>query len=360
MFFLNATLVLAFLITLPFKVLGNDGDSTKLRIGILPVAFYTPETHLGFGGLLYSNFRTSHRDSLTKKSNTQTYLNFTSNKQALFQNDYLIFSTQNKYLFKGRIDYIHFPEFYFGLGNETKIENKTQIDFNSFLLATGFYRLVKKKVYTGLLFQQHNLWMLDQTLMSYNDDHEVYGNMGYNYSGIGISILIDNRDNSLNPRKGHYFELNGLSYYDHSKTDGSFQSILFDARWYETIRKKLVWNINAIGAFNQGNVPFRMLPAIGGARFMRGYYQGRFRDNNLILAQQEFRYPLFWRFGFACFMGMGQVAQQIGDFNAQRFHYNYGLGLRFVIDRKENASIRIDYGFTADSQGMYIVFAEAF
>ena len=349
-----------FFLCFSFKSFSTDKDSTQLKVGVLPVVFYAPETHLGFGGLLYTNFYTVRDDSNTKKSTTQTYLDYTTNNQLLFQNDYTVYTSQNKYLLKGKIDYVHFPEFYFGLGNETQIENKSLIDFNSFLLASGFYRLIKKKLYTGLLIQQHNLWMLDETLMSFDQNRKVYGDMGYNYTGIGIGVLYDHRNNPLNPSKGYYIELNALSYYDHSKSNGSLKTVMIDARYYHTFFKKLVWNINLIGAFNQGNVPFRMMPAIGGPRFLRGYYQGRFRDNNLMIVQQEFRYPLFWRLGIAFFTGIGQVAQEVGNFDTKHYHYNYGLGLRFVIDRKENVNVRFDYGFTEDSQGMYIVFAEAF
>jgi hypothetical protein len=34
--------------------------------------------------------------------------------------------------------------------------------------------------------------------------------------------------------------------------------------------------------------------------------------------------------------------------------------LRIKVDKKNNANFRIDYGMTKDSQGLYIVFAEAF
>jgi len=83
-------------------------------------------------------------------------------------------------------------------------------------------------------------------------------------------------------------------------------------------------------------------------------------DNNLVIVQHELRHHLFWRIGIAVFSGMGQVAREVNDFSYNQFHYNYGAGLRFKIDRKENTNVRIDFGFTKDSQGIYIVFAEAF
>lgn len=342
------------------RVYADDKDSTKNKIGILPLLSYAPETRLSVGGLFFSYFKLSKQDSITRKSNTQTYLIYTANKQVLFQNDYAIFSKQNKFYFTGRLDYIHFPEFYFGIGNNTRIEDKSLIDFNALLLASKSYVLIKKKIYAGILVNHQNLYMLDQTLMSYVEDRDVNGKDGYSETGVGFSILIDKRNNMLNPEKGYYLESSYSSYYDHHNAHQSFNCFLIDARWYHTFFKKLVWNINAVSSFNQGAVPFRMMPYIGGPRYMRGYYQGRFRDNNLVLLQHEIRIPIFWRLGIAAFSGMAQVSEHIDDLSFTQFHYNYGLGLRFKLDRKENTNIRLDFGFTNDSQGIYLVFAEAF
>lgn len=339
---------------------GEDKDSSNTKLGVLPVIFYAPETRLGIGGIFYTSFKPDRKKSIARLSTTQTYIDFTVNKQLLIQNDYSIFTFQNKLYFKGRIDYIHFPEYYYGIGNNTREDMKCLIDFNSFLISPGFYTLIKRKSYAGLLLQHQNLFMLNKILSSYSDMREIYGGEGYFTSGIGAGLLIDNRDNQLNPQKGYYLETNYFKYINHTYTNSYFNSVLLDVRGYKTFSKKLVLNLNTYMSFNNGEVPFRMMPFIGGPRFLRGYYRGRFRDNNLILAQYEFRYPLFWRFGIAFFSGVGQVSRKLNTFSLNGFHYNYGAGLRFKIDRKENANLRIDFGFTKDSYGIYIVFAEAF
>ena len=338
----------------------ENNDSTKSKIGILPVAYYGPETRIGGGFIFFSYFKTSLKDSTTRKSNTQTYLDFTINKQLLFQTDYSIFSNKNKFYFKGHLDYIHFPEYYYGIGNSTNESMRRLIDFNSIIISSRNYVLTKKKTYIGILLEHQSLYMLNQMLMSYSEDREVVGHLGYSTTGAGIGVLIDNRNNQLNPESGHYFELNFSNYFNHSRNQSGFNSFVLDARYYKKIIKKLVWNSNFYTSLNRGSVPFRLMPAIGGARFLRGYYQGRFRDNNLILLQHEFRYQVYKRWGIALFSGIGQVAKELNQFSMNQFHYNYGAGIRFKVDRKENTNIRIDLGITKDSKGIYIVFAEAF
>ena len=188
----------------------------------------------------------------------------------------------------------------------------------------------------------------------------VKGGEGFKASGIGPIFIIDKRDNPLNPAKGSYIETS-LQYYD--KSTGSpykFSTFILDARKYNTVFKRLIWNSNLYLNFNKGDVPYRMLATIGGARFLRGYYRGRFRDNNMFILQQEFRMPIYKWFGMAVFGGVGSVANRVDDFRKNEIHYDYGCGLRVRVNKKENTNIRIDYGITKDSQGIYLIFAEAF
>lgn len=48
------------------------------------------------------------------------------------------------------------------------------------------------------------------------------------------------------------------------------------------------------------------------------------------------------------------------DYKFRNYHYSYGGGLRIRMDDESKANIRVDYGRTQDSEGIYIVYAEAF
>ncbi|MBK8845049.1 MAG: hypothetical protein IPO27_00260 [Bacteroidetes bacterium] len=133
-----------------------------------------------------------------------------------------------------------------------------------------------------------------------------------------------------------------------------------DLRKYITFYNRYTLALQAYGNFNNGTVPFRAMPAIGGARYLRGCYRGRFRDNNLMVIQGETRVHLFQRIGMVAFAGIGQVADKARNFDSQAFRYNYGMGLRYKLNKKENINLRFDMGFTKEGHGLYIVFAEAF
>lgn len=353
-------LITIFFFSLHQKYFGFFSDTTKIKIGILPSAFYTPETRLGFGALAYTYFNSTKKNTFTKKSNTQSYLSYTLNKQFSFENDYQIWTKKNAYYFTGAIDYSRFPELFFGIGNDTKPSDNMMISFDVAKIQAKNLSRISKNIYGGIYYQYQNLFNQNTKLEYSAMCESITGGSGYEASGIGPIFIFDKRDNPLNPEKGVYIETS-FQYFD--KQIGSqykFNTFVLDVRKYNTFLKKLVWNANAYIYVNNGTVPYRMLATIGGARFLRGYYRGRFRDNNMIVLQQEFRMPIYKRIGVAVFGGVGAVANALTDFYKNEIHYNYGAGLRIKVNKKENTNLRIDYGFTKDSQGLYVVFAEAF
>ena len=87
-------LICLVLVLVSGKVISIPADSLKFKIGALPSIFYSPETRLGAGGLLYTYFKIGKNDSITKKSNTQSYLSYTQNNQFSFENDYQIWAPE--------------------------------------------------------------------------------------------------------------------------------------------------------------------------------------------------------------------------------------------------------------------------
>jgi len=334
-------------------------DSLKFKIGALPSVFYSPETKVGFGGLMYTHFRINKKDSVTKKSNTQSYLSYTLNKQFSFENDYQIWTPKNKFYFAGSVDFSRFPQLFYGIGNNTEENNHIMMTYDVIRVnAKNFIRL-NNFVYGGIVLNYQLIYNQDIELPT-NSCMEIYGKMGFEAKGIGPMLMVDTRDNPLNPAKGMYLEASYIDYKNILNNTNTFTALTIDARKFHTFFDKLIWNGNIYFSNCKGDVPYKMLPELGGARFLRGYYRGRFRDNNMLLAQQEFRMSIYKILGIAAFGGVGKVSKTITELKTNEWHYDYGIGLRLRINKKENTNIRIDYGRTKDSQGIYVVFAEAF
>jgi outer membrane translocation and assembly module TamA len=98
---------------------------------------------------------------------------------------------------------------------------------------------------------------------------------------------------------------------------------------------------------------------------MRGYYSGRYREENLLAAQAEFRYRLIPKLGFVAFAGAGSVYQS-ENLELRNFKPSYGGGMRYFFDVERGLSIRLDYGLGEKraneerQKGFYVSLGEAF
>ena len=98
---------------------------------------------------------------------------------------------------------------------------------------------------------------------------------------------------------------------------------------------------------------------------MRGYYTGRYRDQNLLAGQAELRYRYNNRFGAVVFAGTGQVFAN-GDFAMKNFKPSYGMGGRYFFDPEKGLSVRMDYAVGEKrinekrQSGFYFTLAESF
>ena len=94
---------------------------------------------------------------------------------------------------------------------------------------------------------------------------------------------------------------------------------------------------------------------------MRGYYYGRYRDENYVMAQAEHR-QYFWRcFGYVLFFGLGEVFGE-SPMSLDGLRFSAGVGLRYLFDKTEGVNLRMDYGIGLgqDTNGIYFGLGEAF
>lgn len=113
------------------------------------------------------------------------------------------------------------------------------------------------------------------------------------------------------------------------------------------------------GQLNGDDVPWTLREELGaGTSRMRGYYAGRYIDNNQLSAQMELRQHIYGRVGCVAWAGGGTVFPKLSQLRMKDVLPNYGLGLR--VEFKHNVNIRIDYGFGKDTGGFVFQFAEAF
>ena len=162
----------------------------------------------------------------------------------------------------------------------------------------------------------------------------------------GLSAGYDRRDSKVSPSRGVYV-LGRQRNYTNLSGSTSLQLCGYVPVWNGGVLAMDVYSI-----FSYGNVPVTMLPTIGGTERMRGYYYGRYRDNNIVAAQLELRQHIWEMIGGAVWVGGANLWGDYGKFNIGNTLPNYGIGARIAVT--EQLKLRLDYGFGRKGQNAFI------
>jgi len=199
-------------------------------------------------------------------------------------------------------------------------------------------------------------------------------------SGISLNAMFDSRDSVINPYIGRYAF---ASYRYNSELIGSDQdssTLWLEYRDYFNLTPKKEYpNVLAFWAYGNfltsGNVPYMDLGATSYDQYAksgRGYVQGRFRGEQSLYLEGEYRQHLgIWRVPFTKFdMPIGGVlfanAQTMSSEGnditlGQYIEPGAGLGLRFMLQKKTRTNLTLDYGFgNYQSSGLYLRLNETF
>ena len=337
----------------------------KRKLFAFPAIIYSPETTLAFGGAGNYYFKLGH-DSTTRTSYVQALGLYTLRHQAVLGMESVVFFHNERYLLKTRASASYFPDRFWGLGNNSP-NNFERYTIGQFYLYPQLLRKTYKKLFLGAALEAQNVFSFDYGKdrapgdTSIFDKQKVIGRHGSFIAGLGLVALWDGRDNSFSPSKGFYFS---YSINNFSKALGSrynFTSQAVDIRKYFTLSKNQVLAFQLMINTNNGTVPVRSMANIGSNAIMRGYYEGRFTDNNLFAFQVEDRIHLINRLGMVLFAAAGRVGSQIKDvFVFNGLKPSLGTGIRYSIDKKEKLNLRFDLGFGERSNGFYFYITEAF
>lgn len=325
----------------------------KVKILPVPAFGYSPETKTYVGAVSLFTFDFYH-DSVTRHSNAKTEFNYTWNKQLILECGWNIFTKNEKWFTKGQLHYSKFPDFYYGIGSETPESNKLAFTSNRLMLDIHVLKKIKPFLFTGINAKYNRFWNVSPL----NNTLNLYGELTNNYNlGVGYSILKDNRNSILSPTTGKYVYAN--ANYNFSRTN--FWEFFLDVRYYKTWRNKYTLATRFVNDANTNTPPFYEYAIAGGDKFVRGYYFGRYRDKNLSTLQAEFRLPIAWRFGLALFGGLSNLYSSIPRINTSNTKYNAGVGVRFMVDKKDKTNLRLDYAIGSNNNsGFYVSFGESF
>lgn len=134
-------------------------------------------------------------------------------------------------------------------------------------------------------------------------------------------------------RRGGFY---GVTFHDYNDRDKAFGFQQLDYELIQHIpilRETWVLSLHGLASTTTKksgqDIPFFMLPSLGGGSNLRGYDSWRFRDRNSLLLQAEWRIMANRFLDTALFYDAGKVAAHRSDLDFNDLKNNYGFGVRF-------------------------------
>ena len=340
-----------------------DSSLYPAKIVLAPVVIYSPETSLGAGVGGKYLFKMRGSGDETRTSNMPVSLIYTLENQFVVYSGFEIFSNQERWMLTGNLGFQVFPRLYYGIGRNTLDSNEEKYDYTQVLIEPILLRQVfARHLFVGGGVRYNYIGNVtpkpDGRLVS-----DAYtGATGSTSVGVEAAAVYDSRDNLLNAHQGWYLELTHGFYSEKLGGTHNFQLTRLDLRHYfKPFRHRTdVLAFQVLTHFTYGEPPLNELAALGSAEIMRGYYEGRYLDRNMIATQAEYRMNLIGRLGGVLFAGVGDVSRSVGDFQLRNLRGSVGFGLRFLLDKREDLNIRADWGFGNSTNSYYLNVSEAF
>jgi outer membrane protein assembly factor BamA len=181
---------------------------------------------------------------------------------------------------------------------------------------------------------------------------------------LNSSLRYDTRDNYNNSAKGLFEELL-LEYKFGGGGDFNGWLLSYEHRHFIPVGEPFVFGYRMQADQTFGDIAFFDELKLGGDNSVRGMPAARVRGQGRFLFNSEFRWQGIklsdrrnMYIGMLVFGDAGQIfKRKDGPSLTHNWHTGGGAGLRFYW---HSTIIRVDYGYSADGTGLYILFSQVF
>lgn len=337
-----------------------DKKAKKNRTVISPVVFYSPETSMAFGAAGSRIFRSFSKDEEAKPSSISPFFVYTLKKQIIASLALDIYFKNNTWHLTGNLGFMKFPTKFYGIGPGSLQAMEEDYTPRNFFVFMSLLREIGGGFHAGIQYHLMD-WKLQEVEPGGQlDMMGIRGSERGTISGLGLVLNRDTRNHIYNPYSGDWMDLNVRFYRKAFGSTHRFTNVTLDLRKYVPLFSRSVFAARLLIQHQYGSVPFMEMAKMGGPNLMRGYFEGRFRDKNLIALQTEYRFPISGRFRGVGFVSAGNVSHTPAQMNFSNLKFSYGAGVRFLMLKNENIYLRFDIGFNEEGSGFYFGIFEAF
>ncbi len=343
----------------------SDAKKPGVKWVPLPAISYTPETSLLLGVVSIFTFHLKEpppgAGADIRRSSLQLVAAFTLRRQYLASVRPTLYFDGNNWQLEGFWQAQWFPDTFWGVGNDMPESADEDFTARHFGAKTMLNRRIVSELRFGAMTD-----VRDRRIMRYEtggliDTDAVPGSAGGRLVGLGPTLLWDSRDTDFSTRHGGRYELTSIFYSSALGSEFSFTNLVLDLRQFVPLWYDHVFAAQLYAQVVSDGAPFTSLALLGGPERMRGFYEGRYRDRQMVEAQVEYRLPLIGPLGAALFVGAGDVAPRMDAYDASEIKVAGGSGLRFELESREHVNARFDAAVTNRGHvNVYVELNEAF
>lgn len=384
---------------------GAGKPDKKITMVPLPILGLNPTT--GFvAGFSPGFYYTLGDPATTSMSSALGYILYTTNNQFFISLRATTFLKDDSYMVVNDVRFALNSQPTYGLGTNPefwekdvvggddevsdnpydKVPRQEMMGFDHMrFYTTVFKRVADSRFFYGLGYHWDRIYNIDDRKLDLEADppvitfHEEYqqrigvSSKQYAQSGISLNAMFDSRDNVANPYDGQYAFASWRPFPEFLGSTASGSQLWLEYRNYFTLDKKRPRNLLAFWAYGWfvtgGTVPYMFLPATGWDMFGRSgrpYTQGRFRGEDLIYTELEWRFPLTSaekdRLGAVLFVNASTASNRNESIGLYEYlQFGYGGGLRYMLSPKKRVNLSLDYGFGAHgASGLFLNLKEMF
>jgi hemolysin activation/secretion protein len=180
-------------------------------------------------------------------------------------------------------------------------------------------------------------------------------------NNVGYIISNDTRDHVQNPVRGMFLNFKNQFYRSWVGSDYEFVRYIITYNQFFKLTENDDTKVLALRStlnIATGDVPFEGQTVVGGDD-IRGYSQGRYRNDQVYTLQTEFRWNFYKRWGMVAFAGVASAVKKFSDVTDEILP-GAGAGLRWKMLPSEKVNIGIDGAIGKDDYSITFRIGESF
>lgn len=327
-------------------------DSTEKNISFIPIPYLSYDRTLGFsfGAVPLMMYKLNKKDTISPPSITGAIGLYSTEKTwfAMVFNKFYFNEDKWRATLFGGIGNINFQFFVDSPLSPGYIDYNTIIN----VFKIEMQRKIYKDLYAGINYS----YLKTETTFEVG---EGYKDIAY-FNGVGAILSYDIRDDVYYPHKGLIINLNYISYPEFLDNKYISDKIELDYnQFFSMSNKRDVIGLRLYGGFGIGDLNFNQQFVIG-RNDIRGYTQGKYRGNQIIALQSEYRMNPWRKIGFVGFVGIASVYNGINENDNSKVLPGAGVGFRYLIFPKNKMNVGMDFAIGDGDWGFYFKIGETF